>query len=107
MEIIDLSHNDDLVTIAKKCNINFKNLAWSDKNAVKNQSRIDMSEVDAAITALHDDIDDLSQTMLDYNNLDNKPSIESVTLIGDNTFSDLGLDPLTNSEIEALLNRAG
>ena len=39
----------------------------------------------------------------DYEDLSNKPSIESVTLMGNKTFSDLGLTPLTNEEIEALL----
>lgn len=43
----------------------------------------------------------------DYNALSNKPSIEAVTLVGNKTFSDLGLDSLTNSEIEALLTAAG
>ncbi len=39
----------------------------------------------------------------DYEDLSNKPSIESVTLQGNKTFSDLGLEALTNEEIEALL----
>lgn len=39
----------------------------------------------------------------DYEELDNKPSIESVPLIGNNTFTSLGLQSLTNSEIEELL----
>lgn len=39
----------------------------------------------------------------DYNDLENKPSIESVPLVGDNTFIQLGLQSLTNQEIEALL----
>lgn len=43
----------------------------------------------------------------DYNLLDHKPSIESVTLIGNKSFSDLGLERLTNSEIEVLLTAAG
>lgn len=40
---------------------------------------------------------------LDYNVLSNKPSIEGVTLENDKTFGALGLEALTNSEIEALL----
>lgn len=39
----------------------------------------------------------------DYNDLENKPSIESVPLVGDITFIQLGLQSLTNQEIEALL----
>lgn len=40
---------------------------------------------------------------LDYNVLSNKPSIEGITLENDKTFGALGLQALTNSEIEALL----
>ena len=39
----------------------------------------------------------------DYNELRNRPSIESVTLEGDKTFGALGLNALTNNEIENLL----
>lgn len=39
----------------------------------------------------------------DYNDLENKPSIESVPLVGNSTFTQLGLQSLTNQEIEALL----
>ncbi len=39
----------------------------------------------------------------DYEKLDNKPSIEAVTLIGDKSFHDLGLDNITNIELYELL----
>lgn len=39
----------------------------------------------------------------DYNLLINHPSIEEVELIGNRTFEDLGLERITNSELEALL----
>lgn len=38
-----------------------------------------------------------------YNELQNKPQIEDVTLTGDKTFEDLGLISLSNTEIENLL----
>lgn len=38
-----------------------------------------------------------------YPDLQGKPSIEGVTLVGNKTFSDLGLSPLTTAEIEAIL----
>lgn len=38
-----------------------------------------------------------------YNELINKPQIEHTTLIGDQTFEDLGLEILTNQEIEEML----
>lgn len=40
----------------------------------------------------------------DYTQLSNKPSIKSVTLTGDKTFSDLGLKPATNAMIAALFD---
>lgn len=39
----------------------------------------------------------------DYNDLENKPSIEGVPLIGDSSFPILGLTSLSNVEIENLL----
>ena len=38
-----------------------------------------------------------------YNDLQGKPQINGITLIGNKTFSDLGLSPLTTAEIEAIL----
>lgn len=40
----------------------------------------------------------------DYERLINKPSINEVELIRDKSFSDLGLNALTNMELEALFN---
>lgn len=42
-------------------------------------------------------------TTSDYNALQNKPQIESVALIGDKSFSDLGLSNITNMRLEQLL----
>lgn len=39
----------------------------------------------------------------DYNDLNNKPSIEGVPLVGDQTFAQLRMTSLTNTEIENLL----
>ena len=39
----------------------------------------------------------------DYEKLDNLPSIEGVPLIGDISFTQLHLEPLSNAELEALL----
>lgn len=39
----------------------------------------------------------------DYNKIINKPSIEGITLQGDKTFSQLGLDELTEQEIDKIL----
>lgn len=52
MEIVEISQNDDLITIARKCNLNFKQMAWSSSQATKRQSRIDSGETTAAIEQL-------------------------------------------------------
>lgn len=41
----------------------------------------------------------------DYTLLYNKPKIESVELNGDQTFEDLGLEKLSNVDIDAIWNR--
>ena len=46
----------------------------------------------------------LKSDLLDYDKLANKPSIEGVTLQYDRTFGALGMNAMTNTEIEALLN---
>lgn len=42
----------------------------------------------------------------DYENLKNKPSINEVELIGDKSFNELGLSPLSNLEIINIINKA-
>lgn len=39
----------------------------------------------------------------DYNALTNKPSIESVVLVGNKTFKQLGLEPITPQEIDKII----
>ena len=41
----------------------------------------------------------------DYELLDNKPQIESVELIGNKSLEEIGIDRLTNSEIEEIFTR--
>ena len=40
----------------------------------------------------------------DYERLINKPKINEIELIGDKSFNDLGLKPLTNIEIAKMIN---
>lgn len=42
---------------------------------------------------------------LDYNELYNKPQVNSVELVGDKSFEDLGLEGITTEELQALLKR--
>lgn len=48
--------------------------------------------------------DGVPRLVNDYDLLINKPSIEAKTLEGNQTFEDLGLVPLTNRDIEELLD---
>ena len=55
--------------------------------------------------AIADDVADLRSIIaagVDYEDIDNKPAIEGVTLIGDQTYEELNLLGLTNLEIEAM-----
>lgn len=56
MEIIDISHNDDLQVIAQKCNTNFKQLAFSASQGLKKQGRTSDSSAEAMISAAVADI---------------------------------------------------
>ena len=38
-----------------------------------------------------------------YNDLTDRPQIEGVTLVGDKSYEDLNLQPITNSEMEDML----
>lgn len=41
----------------------------------------------------------------DYEELDNKPQINDVELVGNKSFPDLGMRPMTNMEIMEILRR--
>lgn len=49
MEIIDLSHNDDLISVIRKCNANFKQLAFSASQGIKAQGRASSSGAEAMV----------------------------------------------------------
>ena len=83
MAFIVLNQNDTTEAIAKKCNENFRRLDGSKGYSAATASAI---------------IDNIS-----YIDLRDKPAIETVELVGDQTFSNLGLNALTNSEIENML----
>lgn len=42
----------------------------------------------------------------DYTDMANQPSINDIILSGNKTFSELGLDPLTNTEILEIISKA-
>ena len=47
----------------------------------------------------------LSDISMDYNGLANLPSINGVKLQGDKSFSELGEETITNSEIKAIIDK--
>lgn len=49
MEILDLSHNDDLIAVIRKCNANFKQLAFSASQGIKAQGRASSSGAEAMV----------------------------------------------------------
>lgn len=56
MEIVNLSHNDSIPTIARKCNQNFKQLAWSSSQAMRKQGRMEEADVSDALVDVYDEI---------------------------------------------------
>lgn len=56
MEIVNLSHNDSIPTIARKCNQNFKQLAWSSSQAMRKQGRMEKSDFSDALIGVYDEI---------------------------------------------------
>lgn len=48
----------------------------------------------------------IASTTNDYNAMTNQPSINDIVLSGNKTFNDLGLDPLTNTEILEIISKA-
>lgn len=61
-----------------------------------------MDELKATISAKQGLSGSLNNTINDYDLLKNKPSIESVTLVGDKSLQDLGITRLSNSDIETI-----
>ena len=56
MQLIELSHNDDVISIANKCNINFKNIWFTLKNMTNKQVRYERSETDSVINSVVDNL---------------------------------------------------
>lgn len=60
-------------------------------------------DMDEQLNAQFGTVSEITKTIdNDYNNLVNKPKINAVTLVGDKSFEELGLERITNREIEEL-----
>lgn len=64
MEIAKLSQNDDLLAVIRKCNVNFRQLAWSARQSLQKQSRIDMEDVSSEIDGITQSIVELENVIL-------------------------------------------
>ena len=64
MEIIDLSHNDDLVTVVRKCNANFKQLYYTLTQSSRKQRRIDSQDVGEALQTLDESLLELQNVVM-------------------------------------------
>lgn len=71
-----------------------------DVTAIPGGHRVTVTDIEGEKTF---DVMDGGAGTMDYELLDNKPSIESVTLMGDKTFEELRMNKMTNAEIEAML----
>ena len=62
MEIVELSQNDDIIGIVRKCNANFKQIAWSEVQE-KKRNRTDASDMADAIVAMRNDLDAFGESI--------------------------------------------
>lgn len=60
MEIVDLKHSDDLIDVVRKCNANFKQLAFSISQDIKRQGRTSTADVNDAIIGMRNELDIIS-----------------------------------------------
>lgn len=64
MEIVDIFQSDELETLARKCNTNFRRLAWATREAVRKQSAIDGEAVDKALQEIGNGINRLENVVI-------------------------------------------
>ena len=63
MRIINLSHNDDLINVIRKCNENFKQLTWQLTQSSKTQRRTDSETLTREINSLYQTIGELRDSI--------------------------------------------
>ena len=64
MEIVNLSHNDTLAQVVRKCNTNFRQLAWSSRQALKKQAEISLDSITSVIAGMQNEIDAMRTTTI-------------------------------------------
>lgn len=93
--VIDINHSDDLYNIVRKCNTNFRAISAQ----VERQGQVDGTDIQEEIDAIFEAIDELG----DYENLENKPSIEGTVLVGDKTLPEINSNSITNEAIDDII----
>lgn len=59
MEIVEITQSDDLMAVARKCAVNFRQIAWYIDQAIRKQGRIDVEDVMTAVSGLSDEITEM------------------------------------------------
>lgn len=76
MEVVDLSQNDDLIAVIRKCNMNFKQLYYTLTQSSRKQRRIDSQDVSQALQALGDDLAELQNVIMPQAIADNIAALD-------------------------------
>lgn len=64
MKIVEIKQTDDLMTVARKCNENFKQVTWDANQSLKKQGLIDAESINASLTQINDDITNLENVVI-------------------------------------------
>lgn len=95
MEIIDLSHNDDLISVIRKCNANFKQLAFSASQGIKAQGRASSSSAEAMVA---DAINELTNVTIP-NEVASQLSNLDVSGMVDDAITDADIPQMVSDEV--------
>lgn len=97
MEILDLSHNDDLLTVIRKCNSNFKQLAFSASQGIKAQGRSSNSEAEAMVA---DAVNELTNVTVP-NEVANQIANADIPGVVDDAIDALDIPQMVSDEVAA------
>lgn len=64
MEIVNLSHNDTLAQVVRKCNTNFRQLAWATRQALKRQTEASIDGITSVVVGMQNEIDTMRTTTI-------------------------------------------
>lgn len=98
MEILDLSHNDDLLAVIRKSNANFKQLAFSASQGIKAQGRASSSSAEAMVA---DAINELTNVTVP-NEVANQITNADIPGVVANQIANTDIPGIVNDAIDAL-----